>query len=185
MDRNHTLIGCMYVPPHKGRGHWTATREACWSPLCTTCIYVSGHHPRCWWSRTEAAAIQSGKHLKIFVMRRVQRCPSCMLGKTAPCSIWSALSQRGRTCVCFLCNTADDKIAFEKKNTRMAASRSPGWATAPDILGLRGIIFAFSAGFLVQLDWCGPLKIHHDAPLRCEAILCRIVSSFFYFILHV
>lgn len=35
-------------------------------------------------------------------------------GKMAPFSIWSSLSQRGRMCVCFLYNTLDDKIVYEK-----------------------------------------------------------------------
>lgn len=63
------------------------------------------------------------KHLKIFVMKRVQRCPSARRGETlAQFSIWSSLSQCGRTCVRFQHNRADDR-----KGTK-GCSHSSGWA---------------------------------------------------------
>ena len=47
-------------------------------------------------------------------------------GKMAPSSIWSRPSWRGRTCVRLQHNTADDKIAYEKR--QMAAVTLSGWA---------------------------------------------------------
>lgn len=110
------------------------TRPA-WAPVCQTgstwssLIYVSEteptvprHYPRCWRSRhTAAAAMQSGKHLNIFVMKRVQRCPSSRWGRDGSAfHLELAQSVCGRVCVHFRHNRAHDKIAYEKKQMSAA-----------------------------------------------------------------
>lgn len=140
------------------------------------------HYPRRWWSRH--TVIQSGKHLKIFVMKRVQRCPFSRANKKktmAPFSIWSSLSQCGRTCVRFQHNTADDKIAYEKR--QMAAVTLLGGPTSTWHIEPVNDYFCISQQFfffLVELDWyIGPLNISHDVLLWYEVSPCQKIVVLF------
>lgn len=151
----------LFLIPTKGGGtSWRGRRPtaapAYQAETSNSLIYVSEtelrvprHYPRCWWRRhTASVAVQSGKHWKIFVMKRVQRCPS-FWGKMAPFPIWSSLSQCGRTCVRFQRNRADDKIFYEKR--QMAAVTILGGPTSTYYtLSLWGIIFVFLSSFLIQ-----------------------------------
>lgn len=148
------------------------------------------HYPRRWWSRH--TVIQSGKHLKIFVMKRVQRCPFSRANKKktmAPFSIWSSLSQCGRTCVRFQHNTADDKIAYEKR--QMAAVTLLGGPTSTWHIEPVNDYFCISQQFFfffsrVRLiyraikyqSWCSALIWGFSLSENCSIILCICLNHF-------
>lgn len=101
--------------------------------------------------------------------------------RMAPFSIWSSLSQCGRTCVSFQYNRADDKIAYEKR--QIAAVTLLGGPSTWHIKACEGFfLFYFSAVFLVELDWyMEPLNISHDVLLWYEVTLsemCIILCSY-------
>lgn len=107
-------------------------------------------------------------------------------GKMAPFPIWCSLSQCGRTCVRFQHNTADDKIAYEKR--QMAAVTLLGGPTSIWHIEPVNDYFCISQQFFFSLgeldwymgrqSWCSALIWGFSLLENCHTSICFQLNIF-------
>lgn len=118
------------------------------------------HYPRCWRPHSSCCHPVWKTFERVYATKRVQKIPvlTCAEGKRmAPFSIWSLLSQCGRTCACLQHKRAEDKRAYEKRQM-VTVTLLGGPASTLHIKPVRDYFCILSLFFFLVTLIYGPIK---------------------------